>query len=110
MGLEDLDGHIFHVCRNLKIPSKWPSVVCENCLYSLEKDMRTRAFHIMDPKGILEMLVIFIEEQGNEMPAFSTWNSEISVCRLLFAKKITITSCDNYNAYITKHLCCMFSS
>lgn len=64
--------------KNLKIPSKWPSVVCENCLYSLEKDMRTRAFHIMDPKGILEMLVIFIEEQGNEMPAFSTWNSEIS--------------------------------
>ncbi|CAL9165375.1 unnamed protein product [Musa hybrid cultivar] len=24
------------------------------------------------------MLVIFIEEQGNEMPAFSTWNSEVS--------------------------------
>ncbi|CAL9077641.1 unnamed protein product, partial [Musa acuminata var. zebrina] len=22
--------------NNLKIPSKWPSVVCENCLYSLE--------------------------------------------------------------------------
>ncbi|CAL9758138.1 unnamed protein product [Musa acuminata subsp. burmannicoides] len=32
----------------------------------------------MDPKGILEMLVIFIEEQGNEMPAFSTWNSEVN--------------------------------
>lgn len=53
--------------RNLKLPSKRPSVVCENCLYSLEKDMRTRAFHIMDPKGVLEMLLIFLEERGEGM-------------------------------------------
>ncbi|KAA8530402.1 hypothetical protein F0562_005111 [Nyssa sinensis] len=50
--------------KNLKLPSRQPSIVCENCLYSLEKDMRARAFHIMDPKGIIEMLLIFLEERG----------------------------------------------
>ncbi|XP_028096632.1 uncharacterized protein LOC114296534 isoform X2 [Camellia sinensis] len=50
--------------KNLKLPSRRPSIVCENCLYSLEKDMRARAFHILDPKGIVEMLLIFLEERG----------------------------------------------
>ncbi|KAH7532686.1 uncharacterized protein LOC107415865 [Ziziphus jujuba] len=51
--------------KNLKLPSRRPSIVCENCIYSLEKDSRVRAFHIMDPKGILEMLLIFVEERGD---------------------------------------------
>ncbi|PON65989.1 Lipocalin [Parasponia andersonii] len=50
--------------KNLKLPSRRPSIVCENCLYSLEKDMRARAFHIMDPKGVIEMFLIFLEERG----------------------------------------------
>ncbi|XP_076926995.1 uncharacterized protein LOC143590380 [Bidens hawaiensis] len=50
--------------KNLKLPSKLPSIVCECCLYSLEKDLRARAFHIMDPKGFLEMLIVFLEEKG----------------------------------------------
>ncbi|XP_077223849.1 glutamate NMDA receptor subunit epsilon-1, putative (DUF3598) [Tasmannia lanceolata] len=50
--------------RNLKIPSRRPSIVCENCIYSQEKDMRVRAFHILDPKGILEMMLLFFEERG----------------------------------------------
>ncbi|KAM0006912.1 putative Cell division topological specificity factor MinE, calycin [Helianthus debilis subsp. tardiflorus] len=50
--------------KNLKIPSKLPSIVCECCLYSLEKDLRARAFHIMDPKGFVEMLILFLEEKG----------------------------------------------
>lgn len=54
--------------KNLKVPSCRPSVVCENCLYSQEKDMRVRAFHIMDPKGILEMFLIFHEERGDQVP------------------------------------------
>lgn len=53
------------LCRILKLPSRRPSIVCESCLYSLEKDMRVRAFHIMDPKGIVEMLLIFLEERGD---------------------------------------------
>lgn len=51
--------------KNLKLPSRRPSIVCENCLYSQESDLRARAFHIMDPKGILDMLGIFLEERGN---------------------------------------------
>ncbi|KAL9227002.1 hypothetical protein vseg_002751 [Gypsophila vaccaria] len=50
--------------RNLKLPSSRPSIVCENCLYSIEKNMRARAFHIMDPKGVLEMLLVFLEQSG----------------------------------------------
>nr|DAD31360.1 TPA_asm: hypothetical protein HUJ06_010211 [Nelumbo nucifera] len=53
--------------KNLKLPSQRPSVVCENCLYSQEKDMRARVFHILDPKGVLEMLLVFLEERGNEL-------------------------------------------
>ncbi|GMH05104.1 hypothetical protein Nepgr_006944 [Nepenthes gracilis] len=58
--------------RNLKLPSLQPSIVCENCLYSLEKDMRARAFHIMDSKGVLEMLLIFLEERGSGIPIGSS--------------------------------------
>ncbi|GFP90386.1 hypothetical protein PHJA_001182500, partial [Phtheirospermum japonicum] len=50
--------------RNLKLPSRRPAIVCENCLYSLERDTRIRAFHIMDPQGILQMLLVFLEERG----------------------------------------------
>ncbi|KAG9129026.1 hypothetical protein Leryth_021710, partial [Lithospermum erythrorhizon] len=52
--------------RNLKLPSRRPSLVCENCMYSLEKDMRIRAFHIMDPQGFLDMLLVFLEERGSK--------------------------------------------
>ncbi|KAK8953990.1 hypothetical protein KSP39_PZI002375 [Platanthera zijinensis] len=54
--------------RNLKVPSRFPSVVCENCLYSLNEDMRARAFHIMDPKGVLDMLLLFLEQRGDATP------------------------------------------
>uniref|UniRef100_A0A0D9VZ96 Uncharacterized protein n=1 Tax=Leersia perrieri TaxID=77586 RepID=A0A0D9VZ96_9ORYZ len=54
--------------RNLKIPSRKPSIVCENCLYSLEGNGRVRAFHIMDPNGALDMLLIFHEKQGAIVP------------------------------------------
>jgi hypothetical protein len=56
----------------LKIPSRRPSVVCENCLYSLNKDRRIRAFHILDPKGVVEMLLLFIEDRGNEATHISS--------------------------------------
>ncbi|KAL9259516.1 hypothetical protein AKJ16_DCAP06890 [Drosera capensis] len=55
--------------RNLKLPSRKPAIVCENCLHSLGKDIRARVFHILDPKGILEMLLVFLEEKeaGNHV-------------------------------------------
>ncbi|CAM8991186.1 unnamed protein product [Rhodiola kirilowii] len=51
--------------KNLKLPSRRPSIVCENCLYLPEKDIRARAFHIMDPKGVIEMFLIFLEERSD---------------------------------------------
>jgi len=54
--------------KNLKIPSRKPSIVCENCLYSLEGNGRVRAFHIMDPKGVLDTLLVFHERQGSAVP------------------------------------------
>ncbi|XP_075515035.1 uncharacterized protein LOC142549780 [Primulina tabacum] len=58
--------------RNLKLPSRRPAIVCENCLFSLERDARVRAFHIMDPKGILDMLIVFLEERGSKVPLHPT--------------------------------------
>lgn len=52
--------------KNLKLPSRRPSIVCENCLYSLENDRRVRAFHVMDPQGFLDMLLVFLEERNPE--------------------------------------------
>ncbi|CAN6297707.1 unnamed protein product [Urochloa humidicola] len=57
-----------HSPKNLKIPSRKPSIVCENCLYSLEGNGRVRAFHIMDPKGVLDTLLVFHERQGSVVP------------------------------------------
>ncbi|OVA13400.1 protein of unknown function DUF3598 [Macleaya cordata] len=63
--------------KNLKLPSRQPSVVCENCLYSQEKDMRARAFHIMDPKGVLEMLLVFLEgKDGLPLPPSLDYSEE----------------------------------
>ncbi|KAI3995462.1 hypothetical protein MKX01_006684 [Papaver californicum] len=68
--------------KNLKLPSRKPSVVCENCLYSQVKDLRVRAFHIMDPKGILEMLLVFVEgREGSPLPP-SLASSEDSASRI----------------------------
>ncbi|VAI36985.1 unnamed protein product [Triticum turgidum subsp. durum] len=54
--------------RNLKIPSRKPSIVCENCIYSLDGNGRVRAFHIMDPNGVLDTLIVFHENQGSIVP------------------------------------------
>lgn len=63
--------------RNLKLPSRRPSLVCESCLYSLETNTRRiRAFHIMDPKGVLDMLLVFLEERGSGViphPSFENY-------------------------------------
>ncbi|KAK4409832.1 Chorismate mutase 1, chloroplastic [Sesamum angolense] len=59
--------------RNLKLPSRRPAIVCENCLYSLEKDARVRAFHIMDPQGILNATCIpGRKRKGSDCSSFLT--------------------------------------
>ncbi|KAG0474041.1 hypothetical protein HPP92_015898 [Vanilla planifolia] len=39
--------------------------------------MRVRAFHVMDPKGILEMLLIFVEQRGDATPSISSLFSSV---------------------------------
>ncbi|ERN06523.1 hypothetical protein AMTRI_Chr10g225770 [Amborella trichopoda] len=60
--------------KNLKLPCRHPSVVCENCLYLQKTDVRARAFHIMDPKGVLEMFLIFLEQRGDKAPCLSSFD------------------------------------
>lgn len=73
-------------CRNLKLPSRRPSLVCENCLYSKEMDRRARAFHIMDPKGVLEMLIVFLEERGLENLTHPVLDNSQVICRFKLIK------------------------
>ena len=70
----------FDFDRNLKLPSRKPSIVCENCLYSLDGSGRVRAFHISDPKGVLDTLIVFYENQGSVVPLTnsSTDDPEVS--------------------------------
>lgn len=75
---------VFWPYRNLKLPSLRPSIVCENCLYSQEKDRRARAFHIMDPKGILEMLLIFLEDRGDGVLFHPSLESNSVSCMTIY--------------------------
>ncbi|KAL8528392.1 hypothetical protein ACS0TY_005993 [Phlomoides rotata] len=77
---EDDTGEEFP--RNLKLPSRRPALVCENCLHSLERDARVRAFHIMDPKGVLEMLLVFLEERGSEVNAHPSFDNSMGSDRI----------------------------
>ncbi|GAV61721.1 DUF3598 domain-containing protein [Cephalotus follicularis] len=63
--------------KNLKLPSRKPSIVCENCLYSQENDRRARAFHIMNPKGVLEMLLIFLEDRGERALSLPSLDNDV---------------------------------
>ncbi|XP_047071886.1 uncharacterized protein LOC124680912 [Lolium rigidum] len=62
--------------KNLKIPSRKPSIVCENCLYSLNGNGRVRAFHISDPSGVLDTLIVFHENQGSVVPLTDSWTDD----------------------------------
>ncbi|KAM0929442.1 hypothetical protein ACQ4PT_001525 [Festuca glaucescens] len=62
--------------KNLKIPSRKPSIVCENCLYSLNGNGRVRAFHISDPSGVLDTLIVFHENQGSVVPLTNSWTDD----------------------------------
>lgn len=45
-------------------------------------DRRARAFHIMDPKGVLEMLIVFLEERGVENLIHPLLNDSQVICLL----------------------------
>ncbi|KAF5179616.1 putative Glutamate NMDA receptor subunit epsilon-1 [Thalictrum thalictroides] len=69
--------------KNLKLPSRRPSIVCESCLYSREKDMRARAFHILDPQGVLEMLLVFLEDRGDGHPHLTSVDTKESTSGIM---------------------------
>lgn len=48
--------------------------------------MRVRAFHIMDPKGISEMLLIFLEERGDGVLLPPSIDNNV----VSFTKKVTL--------------------
>ncbi|XP_078442412.1 glutamate NMDA receptor subunit epsilon-1, putative (DUF3598) [Wolffia australiana] len=63
--------------RGLMLPSRRPALVCENCLNSIKGDSRARAFHVLDPKGIPEMFLIFLEGKESNAPDIFSTNDQM---------------------------------
>lgn len=56
------------LCRGVKLPSRRPALVCESCLYSQDAQSRVRAFHVLDPRGLLDVIGVFHESRdGNAL-------------------------------------------
>ena len=51
------------MCRGVKLPSQRPALVCESCLYSQDAQKRVRSFHVLDPRGLLDMIGVFHESR-----------------------------------------------
>jgi hypothetical protein len=51
--------------RGVKLPSRRPALVCESCLYSEDANNRVRAFHVLDPRGFLDVIGVFHESKDN---------------------------------------------
>lgn len=46
--------------------------------------MRARAFHIMDPRGVIEMLLVFLEERGDGASVSTSLNNSKVRSRSLY--------------------------
>lgn len=51
------------MCRGVKLPSRRPALVCESCLFSQDGQKRVRAFHVLDPRGLLDVIGVFHESR-----------------------------------------------
>lgn len=60
--------------RGVKLPSRRPALVCESCLYSEDAQSRVRAFHVLDPRGLLDVIGVFHESREGESFAESQKN------------------------------------
>lgn len=49
----------------VKLPSRRPALVCESCLYSEDGGSRMRAFHVLDPRGLLDFIGVFQERKDS---------------------------------------------
>lgn len=52
--------------KNLKVPPRRPSIVCESCLYSMDGNSRMRAFHVLNHRGLIDMIGVFHESREKE--------------------------------------------
>lgn len=50
------------------MPSTRPALVSEVCLSS--QGTRARAFHVLDPRGVIDSIAVFVEsqQQDNQVP------------------------------------------
>lgn len=60
--------------KNLKVPPRRPSIVCESCLYSMEGNSRMRAFHVLNHRGLIDMIGVFHESREKEMTSSSAFD------------------------------------
>ncbi|GLJ15400.1 hypothetical protein SUGI_0252780 [Cryptomeria japonica] len=71
LGEDDVDEEF---PKNLKVPPRRPSVVSESCLYSMDKNRRMRAFHILNQHGIVDMIGVFQENKEREITSANTFD------------------------------------
>lgn len=64
---DDLDD----LPEGVKLPSRRPALVCESCLYSEDGKNRMRAFHVLDPRGLLDFIGVFQETRDDGCTAVS---------------------------------------
>lgn len=48
----------------MKLPSTRPALVSEVCLSS--QGSRARAFHVLDPRGVIDTISVFVESQEED--------------------------------------------
>lgn len=59
-------------------------------MYSLQRDMRARAFHILEPKGTVDVLIIFLEERSEGSPPLL---DSAGVSKLRYVKLLCVCVC-----------------
>lgn len=63
MRKRSFQSKLFLETRGVKLPSRRPALVCESCLYSKDGQKRVRAFHVLDPRGLLDVIGVFHESR-----------------------------------------------
>ncbi|XP_002966592.2 uncharacterized protein LOC9652367 isoform X1 [Selaginella moellendorffii] len=52
----------------VKLPCRRPALVNESCMFSASGNSRVRAFHVLNPQGLLDMIGVFHENKDGEAP------------------------------------------
>eukprot|EP00252_Welwitschia_mirabilis_P013408 TRINITY_DN2949_c0_g1_i1.p1 TRINITY_DN2949_c0_g1~~TRINITY_DN2949_c0_g1_i1.p1 ORF type:complete len:400 (-),score=76.13 TRINITY_DN2949_c0_g1_i1:34-1233(-) len=68
--------------KNLKVPSRRPSIVSESCFYSMDGNNRYRAFHVLNQQGLVDTIGVFCETREREGAFPCSFNDEKSEDRI----------------------------